>query len=165
MADCDEQSSTEIEVFLRSIPEVNSFLSSEDDRKPHPDEIFKGIQKKITQHVSTTKLKEDDWISQLAELDLDEASINDEASSIARLLTRYVINRPWVFHLWLVQQGFENVDDGSSDGAHMATAHFPMALSKHKSVMATGDLAELATHDVAKTHNVALKSETKRVTI
>ncbi|KAJ5805718.1 uncharacterized protein N7503_003320 [Penicillium pulvis] len=160
MADCDENSGTEIEIFLRSIPEVNSFLSSEDGRKPQRDEIFRSIQKKIAQHVSATKLKEDDWISQLAELDLDDTSTDDETSSIARLLTRYVLNRPWVFHPWLVQQTFENRDDNSDYGAEMTTSEFPMPNSRHRSVAASDDLANLVTHNVAKLHDLTLNVKT-----
>lgn len=160
MADCNEESDTEIENFLRSIPEVNSFLTSEDGRKPQRDEIFKSIQKRIAQHVSATNLEEDDWISQLAELDLDDTSTNDETSSIARLLTRYVLNRPWVFHPWLVQQRFENCEDDSDHGAQMKTPMFPMPDSRHRSVVASDNLDELVTHNVAKLHNLTLNVKT-----
>ncbi|GFF74473.1 hypothetical protein CNMCM6936_007607 [Aspergillus lentulus] len=154
MASYSEQSSTEIEDFLQSIPEVNDFLSGESSRKPHRADIFQAIQRRIKQLLSVTTLGEDHWTTELAELDLDKNSTSDEANSITSILTSYVLNRPWVFQPWLVQRKLENRNDRFSDASHVPMSPLPESHTGHGSILAFEDLAEMVTHDVAKTDHI-----------
>lgn len=88
-----------VDEFLMTITEVKDFLSENESPKPPRIDVFQAIQKSITERLGSAEDPEDDWLLQLIELELEEENKSDKSSYIARLLTGYVVNRPWVFQL------------------------------------------------------------------
>ncbi|OJJ03442.1 hypothetical protein ASPVEDRAFT_42913 [Aspergillus versicolor CBS 583.65] len=135
-----EQPGTEIDEFLQSNPVVSDFLSREGSHAPPRAEVFKAIREQVAQTISVIS-PEDSWISELAELDLDESCENDVA--VAKVLTSYLFNRPWVFHPWLVRRKLEGLDDCNKapDETMPSTSE---SSTRQRSIMAFDNLAGLA---------------------
>jgi hypothetical protein len=89
-----------VDEFLMTISEVNDFLLNK-GRRPQRIEVFQAIHARIADQLVidrvVTEDLEYDWLSQLIELEFEGENLPDKASHIARLLTSYVVNRPWVF--------------------------------------------------------------------
>lgn len=83
--------------FLMSISEVKDFQLNEEDRRPQRIQIYWAIHKRLVELLVAEDLA-DEWLLQLIELECEGENAPDKASHIARLLTSYVVNRPWIFH-------------------------------------------------------------------
>lgn len=83
--------------FLDSISEVKDFRLNEEGRRPQRIEVFKAIHRRIVELLVTKDLS-DEWLLQLIELEFEEEGASNKASHIARLLTSYVVNGPWVIN-------------------------------------------------------------------
>lgn len=136
-----EQSGTDIDEFLQSIPVVRDLLPSEDSQGPPRAEVFEAIREQIAQKLSIIS-PEDSWISELAELDLDESCEKDVA--ISRVLTSYIFNRPWVFHPWLVQRKLEDLDDRTSQKPDETMPSPSESSTRARSILAFDNLTDLA---------------------
>lgn len=82
--------------FLNSIPEIIDFKLGEEGQKPERDAIFHAIKNQVIEQFPPESRGDDHWISELAASDLDKESEGDEAGFLARHLTSYVIDHPWV---------------------------------------------------------------------
>lgn len=97
MDDYTDQSNV-VNEFLMKILAVKNFLRVKPGPlRPSRIDVFHAIGKRISKRLDTEDL-EDDWLSQLIELEFEGENLSDTASHIARLLTGYVVNIPWVFH-------------------------------------------------------------------
>jgi hypothetical protein len=85
--------------FLMTIPEAKGFLMNKERDRPQRIEVFQAIYRRITERLSSSGDLAYDWLLQVIEFELEQEDTLDKASYIARLLTSYVVNRPWVFHL------------------------------------------------------------------
>lgn len=94
--DKDASQANGVESFLMTIPEAKVFLLKKENNRPHRLEVFQAIRKRVSNQLVTKN--DDDWLSQLIELELEGEDVSDIASHIARLLTSYVVNHPWVYH-------------------------------------------------------------------
>ncbi|GIJ90102.1 hypothetical protein Asppvi_009052 [Aspergillus pseudoviridinutans] len=103
----DNTETPDINSFIQSVPEVQKLRSDNHDYKLQQDDVFQGIRRELEKRLDRPDDEKEEWLLQLAELDLtDEHADDNEINTLASLLTNYVVDYPWIYdHSTVIQLG------------------------------------------------------------